>query len=82
MFNVLDYTTSKEVSYIVKDNGNLLNDSSLTVNNSNEEVVSVEKAGNNYLITALTYGESKISFSSHQISTKSTLVLISDKYSI
>lgn len=63
MFNVLDYTTSKEVSYIVKDNGNLLNDSSLTVNNSNEEVVSVEKAGNNYLITALTYGESKISFS-------------------
>lgn len=63
MFEVLDYTTNKEVSYVVKDNGNLLNVTDITVVNDNENVASVQKKDNKYLITALNYGEAKISFS-------------------
>lgn len=60
---MLDYITSKEVSYVVKDNGNVLNVDDITVEVSDDNIVSVEKVADKYLIKALNFGEAKVSFS-------------------
>ena len=59
---MLDYITSKEVSYVVKDNGNVLNVDDITVEVSDDNIVSVEKVADKYLIKALNFGEAKVSF--------------------
>ena len=60
---ILNYVTSKEVSYVVKDNGNVINANELTVSISDESIVRVEKIADKYLIEALNFGEAKVTFS-------------------
>ena len=60
---LLDYVTSKEVSFVVKENGNVLDVDNLEISVSDESVVSVEMKDGNYLIKALGFGDAKVSFS-------------------
>ena len=60
---LLDYVTSKEVSFVVKENGDVLDVDNLEVSVSDESVVSVEMKDGSYLIKALGFGDAKVSFS-------------------
>ena len=60
---VLDYVSSEEIDYIVKDKGVVLDVNELAVSISDENIVSVEQKGDKYVFTALNVGEAKVSFS-------------------
>ena len=61
--NFLDYVNSKEVNFIVKEQGQKLDVENLSVSISDDNVVSVEKNDGNYLIKALNFGDAIITFS-------------------
>lgn len=74
---ILDYKTSEEISYVVKDNGNILDVDDLSVSISDENIVSVEKVNDKYLIKALNFGEAKVSFSYKRADGSETVSFVS-----